>query len=445
MMKLALFKHDSRPRILWDILMLAVVFWSSLVVPYRMLSGNDQFDWIYWLITAVFCLDILVIFNTTVKLRTSVIADRRGVAAHYLRTWFIPDLLAAFPFAAFAVALSGGAVNGTLVLKVLLALRLLRLLKLFKVSTAFRVLQEMLSVNPSIMRLAIFSFWFALAAHFISLGWILIGAGDPSGGFGMRYVRALYWCITTIATIGYGDITPDRNSPVQMIYTIVVQLLGVGMFGYIIGNIATLIANLDVAKANFQRKMEEIREYMRVRKIPRELQEKVNHYYNYLWESRRSVESVDALAGLPHTLGTDIALYLNRAILEKVSLFKDVGEIFIREVIRLLEPLVFLPEDHIIRQGEYGDCMYFVNTGEVEVVVSGKVVARLGAGSFFGETALMQHEKRTATVRTLSYCEVYRLSRQSFDGLRGKYPEFDGKIKKIMDDRLKAMTAPPGG
>ena len=132
MMKLLLFKHDSNPRIVWDIFMLAVVFWSSLVVPYRMLSGNDRFDWIYWVITVVFYLDILVIFNSTVKLRTSVISDRRGVASHYLRTWLVPDLLAAFPFAAFADMLSGGSLNGTFILKVLLALRLLRLLKLFK-------------------------------------------------------------------------------------------------------------------------------------------------------------------------------------------------------------------------------------------------------------------------------------------------------------------------
>jgi len=435
---LTIFRHDSRPRIAWDIFMLLVVFWSSLVIPFRMLAGNDQFDWIYWIITAVFCLDILAIFNTTVKLKSGEITDRRGIASYYLRTWFIPDFLAAFPFAAFAYFFSAGGLSGTLVFKILLALRLLRLLKLLKVGTAFKSLQEMLSVNPSVMRLAIFSFWFALAAHFIALGWMAIGAGDPAGAFGMRYIRAMYWCITTIATIGYGDITPDRNNALQMVYTIIVQLLGVGMFGYIIGNIASLIANLDVAKANFQRKMEEIREYMRIRRIPRELQAKVSRYYYYLWETRRSVDSADVLAGVPHTLGTDIALFLNRAIMEKVGLFKDSDEIFLREVVRLLEPVVFLPEDFIIRQNEFGDCMYFVNTGEVEVVVNGKIVAKLGAGSFFGETALVQGEKRTASIRALTYCDVYRLSKASFDGLRVKYPEFDRRVQEIMAQRLKA-------
>ena len=103
-------------------------------------------------------------------------------------------------------------------------------------------------------------------------------------------------------------------------------------------------------------------------------------YYAYLWETQKSVSSVSITEELPHTLSMEILLFLNRAILEKVSLFKNANEIFIREIVQLLQPMVFLPDDYIIRQGEFGDCMYFLSNGDVEVLVGGAKVAQLGAG-----------------------------------------------------------------
>ena len=137
----------------------------------------------------------------------------------------------------------------------------------------------------------------------------------------------------------------------------------------------------------------------------------------------------------------EISLFLNRTIIDKVSLFKDANDIFIREIVQILEPLIFLPDDYIIRQEEYGECMYFLNSGDIEVLVNGIRVAMLGPGSPFGETALIQGEKRTASIRTLNYCDVYKLSKQDFDILRSKYPDFDNKVNEIMNQRIKDNAA----
>jgi CRP-like cAMP-binding protein len=133
----------------------------------------------------------------------------------------------------------------------------------------------------------------------------------------------------------------------------------------------------------------------------------------------------------------DIMLFLNKSILEKVALFKNANEIFIREIVQLLQPMVFLPDDYIIRQGEYGDCMYFLSNGDVEVLVNGVRVAALGQGSPVGETALIQGERRMASVRALSYCDMYKLSKADFDALRHRYPDFDAQVKKVVEARLK--------
>jgi CRP-like cAMP-binding protein len=68
-------------------------------------------------------------------------------------------------------------------------------------------------------------------------------------------------------------------------------------------------------------------------------------------------------------------------------------------------------------------------------------VATLGQGSPFGETALIQGEKRMASVRALTYCDVYKLSKSDFDTLRGRYPEFDEQVKKVVEAYLKDTEA----
>jgi voltage-gated potassium channel len=243
--------------------------------------------------------------------------------------------------------------------------------------------------------------------------------------------------VTTIATIGYGDYYPDHGSNTQIIYTLGVMLFGVGMYGYIIGNVATLIANLDVARANYQKRMEEVNDFLRNKRVPGDLQGRVRDYYSYVWETHKSISTVTMVDELPHTLAMEVLLFLNRAILEKVSLFKNANEIFVREIVQLLRPLIFLPDDYIIRQGEYGDCMYFLASGDVEIVVNDTRVAVLGQGSPFGETALIQGEKRNASVRALSYCDVYRLAKADLDGLRSRYPDFDAQVRKVAEERVK--------
>jgi len=435
--KIPLIPHNSKIKIGWDLLMVVAVFASGLIIPYRMVSGQDPADFLYWLITILFCLDIIVIFSTEVKTGRGVLADRKAVARHYLRTWFFPDLLAALPLAPALALFARQDASGTLAFQVLILFRLLRLLKLVKISTTFNALTELISIPPALLRLIIFFFWFALIAHFISLGWIAIGASEAARSFGDQYIRALYWCITTIATIGYGDYGPSHESNLQIIYTIVVQIIGVGMFGYIIGNVATLIVNIDTARADFRTKMEEVGNYMRTKHIPAPIRDRVRNYYNYLWETRKGISDVDFMTTLPRTLRLEIALYLNRGIIEKVSLFKNADDVFIHEIIEELEPLVFLPGDVVIRHGELGDCMYFLSTGSVEVIANEKRIAVLLEGSPFGETALLQNEKRNASVRALSYCDVYKLSQHSFHRLRKKHPDFDKRVTTIAVERQK--------
>jgi hypothetical protein len=435
------FPTEGTGKIVYNTFLIFASLAGTIITSYRLTFRIYDFDALYWLINAVYLLDIPYTFNQSVKKGLTVHSDRKSIARHYLRGWFAVDVIAAIPFSWLLFITSlwvpSAQMEMSAVLDIIVITKLMKLVKISKVSAIFNDIKESLTVNPALMRLVTFAFWFVTVVHLMACGWVLIGASEHARPAFDQYLRGVYWCVTTIATIGYGDYTPNHDSNLQIIYTIGVMVFGVGMYGYIIGNVATLIANLDVARANYQAKMEEINDFLHTKKVPGSLQARVRDYYAYLWETQKSISSVSMTEELPHTLSMEILLFLNRAILEKVSLFKNANEIFIREVVQLLRPMIFLPDDYIIRQGEFGDCMYFLSNGDVEVVVNGVRVATLGQGSPFGETALIQGENRMASVRALTYCDVYKLSKVDFDSLRAHHPDFDAQVKKVVEARIK--------
>ncbi len=434
------FRHDSRFKVVADAAMVAMVVFWTLSTSYHLTFGSFEFGAWYWLCTAVYLLDMGWSFNQAVKRELVVCATRTQIRDNYLRSWFAIDLLAALPLSWAFHLLTGQAPQGAAgAMAVLMSAT--RMFKVGKIRHYLGDIRDTLNSNPGAMRLITFACWFVVALNLMASGWCLIGASESARPAMDQYIRALYWCLTTIATIGYGDYYPDHDSNLQIIYTMGVQVFGVAMYGYIIGNVSSLIANLDIARANYAKRMEEVGDYMRTRRLPPELQERVRDYYAYLWATRKSVSAQSLTEELPHTLAMEIQLFLNRAIFEKVSLFRRAGEIFVREIVQLLQPVVFLPGDYIIRQGEFGDCMYFLCDGDVEVLVNDQRVAVLGQGSPFGETALIQGEKRTASVRALTYCDVYRLAKQDFDALRGRYPEFDAQVREVVETRRRDTEA----
>jgi CRP-like cAMP-binding protein len=169
----------------------------------------------------------------------------------------------------------------------------------------------------------------------------------------------------------------------------------------------------------------------------------VRDYYSYLWATQRGVTASSVLDDMPKSLSQEILLFLNRGMLDRVEIFQGANELFIRESVQLLKPRVFLPGEYVIRQGEYGDCMYFLTSGQVRILVGDEEIARLASGSPFGETALVEGERRNASVVSLSYSTGYELDKGDFDALRAKYPEFDRRVRKVVALRKKGQDKKP--
>jgi CPA2 family monovalent cation:H+ antiporter-2 len=116
-------------------------------------------------------------------------------------------------------------------------------------------------------------------------------------------------------------------------------------------------------------------------------------------------------------------------------------------------PKTASPGEHIIRSGDKAEAAYFLSAGEVEVAIRGRQVSKLGAGSFFGEMALLSGERRSADVTALDFCKYLELSQRDFRRFVRKYPsvyeqvvalarERGNTTRQFLDD-LAHGTAPP--
>jgi len=102
------------------------------------------------------------------------------------------------------------------------------------------------------------------------------------------------------------------------------------------------------------------------------------------------------------------------------NLFYKVPPINIREILSRFRPLFVDAGTVVLRQGELGDCCYFIKEGEVEVLraeherAAPQPIARLGVGRCFGEDALVNDAPRNATIVMRENGVLMRLDKQDF-------------------------------
>ncbi|CAF4524592.1 unnamed protein product [Rotaria sp. Silwood1] len=85
-----------------------------------------------------------------------------------------------------------------------------------------------------------------------------------------------------------------------------------------------------------------------------------------------------------------------------------------------LFPVEYDQNEIIIKQGDEGDRMFFIEDGECDIYMNGKFHKRIIKGDYFGELALLNHEPRSATIKAASpKVKLASLEVESFERLLG--------------------------
>ncbi len=133
------------------------------------------------------------------------------------------------------------------------------------------------------------------------------------------------------------------------------------------------------------------------------------------------------------------------AALRRIDLFAQLSEEELNELAEQLERAPFAKGETITREGADAHHLYMILSGTVSVRIGGhdehREVARLKAGDFFGEMALLTGERRSATSIALSDVDCYRLDAEAFRALLARHQELAQHVAQVLAERETGLVA----
>jgi voltage-gated potassium channel len=261
-------------------------------------------------------------------------------------------------------------------LRVLRLVRVFRLLKIARYSPALTTLGKVIvderhALYGTVLLLLCAMVFAAAAMHAAE------GAIQP-GLFG-TIPKAMWWAITTLTTVGYGDAVPI--TPLGRIIAGITMIAGLGLFALPVGIIATGFVST-IHRRDFN---------------------------------------------------------VTFGMLARVPLFKDFDAQTIGEILDLLRSQNVGPGEVISAEGERAAAMYFIVSGAVEAELPKRKI-RFESGDFFGELALLHETMRAAAITSLTPTRLLELSADDFETLMRRHPNLRRRVHKRAGEKMRDIA-----
>jgi CPA1 family monovalent cation:H+ antiporter len=124
--------------------------------------------------------------------------------------------------------------------------------------------------------------------------------------------------------------------------------------------------------------------------------------------------------------------------LEGIPLLAGLSDRERRAIAQLADEVEVDPGTHLLTEGAFAHEFFIVLSGSVEVSVGGRPIATLVANDFFGEIALLQEERRTATVVTTTRCRLAAMSRGGFHEMSLTMPTITARLREAAAERARS-------
>jgi len=135
-----------------------------------------------------------------------------------------------------------------------------------------------------------------------------------------KYTASLYWALTTMTSVGYGDIVPLTNF--ERAFTCVVELLGAVSTALVFGNVALLVQGFEGAGARYRERLQTLREFCAFHALPPPLARRIRASVDYLWAAHAGLDAPIVLAELPPPLRAEVLSCVQQRVVQSASLFK---------------------------------------------------------------------------------------------------------------------------
>lgn len=425
---------ENRFTMAWMGILTIAILWTCLDAPLTfVLDINIKEHHLWWdgLFCLVFIIDIFLRITDKLKLpenATDAHAFRlkgKDKKPYHKTLWLPIDILTSLPID-IIVSLLGFSLPG----QALSVIRLFRAVRIVKLRSVWNIIDFL----PKAIKLGFIALAVVVTIHWIACGWMLLTPRTTADDITF-YNISLYWAVTTLTTVGYGDITPNNNF--ARMYTMGVMLVGVGVYGVIIGNISRMMMLADKYTEERKEKLNGLHQYLKHYNIPASLQRQVFSFYNHLLNKNFTHEDGKIINDLPQALQNELNIYTKIKLIKNVHIFKECSTPCLKMIAQRLEQTFHSPNEYIIRKGDHGEEMFIIGHGEVQVISGENILAELKEGQFFGETALIEDTIRNADVQSKAYCDLYTFKKEDFVEVIVKYPHLGEKFNEIYRKRSK--------
>ena len=254
---------DGEFRKWWDSAQVVALFYVAIMVPIRIGFAREMTpltaEWFVELLTDIyFIVDIIVNFRTAYYDEDELVVKPSQVAKQYTKGWFAIDVLSCLPVGYVSQIIvafqessaddnTSASANDIKALKILRLLRLAKLLRLARLRKVIKRHEENMENIMGYMKLVGATSTIFYGCHLCACLWYLVGedehtvdtfSGDiitvegwRTRRFGgnnftltVQYTHAFYWALTTLSTVGYGDITPLTIQ--EHLFSIACELFG---------------------------------------------------------------------------------------------------------------------------------------------------------------------------------------------------------------------------
>lgn len=420
--------YDRRYRI-WETYLVVLVIYTAWVSPFEfgfLRKPQGPLAIVDNVVNGFFALDIILTFFVAYldKLSYLLVDNPKKIAWKYAKSWLAFDVISTVP-SELARKISSPALGSYGLFN------MLRLWRLRRVSALFSRLEKDRNYNYFWVRCAklicvtLFAvhcagcFYYLLAAtyHDPKRTWIGATMGDfLHKSLWIRYVTSIYWSITTLTTVGYGDLHPVNTR--EMIFDIFYMLFNLGLTAYLIGNMTNLVVHGTSRTRKFRDTIQAASSFAQRNQLPIRLQDQMlAHLCLKFRTDSEGLQQQETLDSLPKAIRSSISHFLFYSLVDRVYLFKGVSNDLLFQLVSEMKAEYFPPKEDVILQNEAPTDFYILVTGAVDLLTlknGEQVVGEAKTGDLCGEIGVLCYRPQLFTVRTKRLSQLLRLNRTTF-------------------------------
>ena len=439
---------DNPYKKIWDLIIAFLILYSAIITPYEIaFSDNNKSNWFEILIDIFLAIDIvLTFFSAYTDEEENLVKNHKKIIKKYLKSWFIIDIISVLPLnTVFKSGKFSGLTKISKLPKLYRLIKLTKLLRMTKMSSkgnlnrVTKFFMEKLKINANVERLFFFVLTFLLMNHLCACFWyfmakiedfspdswvVRLGYMDSSNL--ELYIISFYWTLTTVTTVGYGDIT--AGTTIERIYNLFIMSFGVLLYSFAIGSLSSIVSTLDQKSEEMNQKLQILSSIKKEFNLEQGIYDKVRKVIKYDL-SRNQKDKMVFLQELPNKLRIELSQIMHDKVIQNFYFFRDQPSDFFAYVAPLLKPVKFSKNDYLYKCQDMIDEMYFVAKGTVIFCLDKrygeKEIREIKKNNNFGEIEMCLNEKLSFNIKIKSRnCELFVLKKNDFLRLSVNFKEF---------------------